>query len=87
MPNGIRLIGQLYCLKLEPYRIQTLAGLKTNINYQLMIKDKAVDNVYAVGSVIGGIFGHHQPLGIANAFSFVSGKNVAEQIKHHLEAN
>lgn len=87
LPNGIRLIGQLYCLKLEPYRIQTLAGLKTNINYQLMIKDKAVDNVYAVGSVIGGIFGHHQPLGIANAFSFVSGKNVAEQIKHHLEAN
>lgn len=87
LPNGIQLSGQLYCLKLEPYRIQSLAGLKTNAQYQVIQEGKPVSNVFAVGSMVSGVFGNNSTLGLSNAFSFVSGKFVAQEIKTLLEAN
>ncbi len=85
LPKGIKLTGQLYCICLEPYRIQSLSGLKVNREFHVMNGKKAVPNVYAIGSLVGGVFGNYESLGVSNAFSFVSGKAVAEKLAKELE--
>ena len=52
-----------------------------------MSGNKAIPNVYAIGSAVGGVFGNKESLGVSNAFSFVSGKVLAEKLARDLEAN
>ena len=87
LPKGIKLTGQLYCIELEPYRIQSLSGLKVDREFHVMSGNKAIPNVYAIGSAVGGVFGNKESLGVSNAFSFVSGKVLAEKLARDLEAN
>ena len=77
----------MYCIELEPYRIQSLSGLKVYREFHEMSGNKAIPNVYAIGSAVGGVFGNKESLGVSNAFSFVSGKVLAEKLARDLEAN
>ena len=73
-------------IPLNKYRYETTGGLKVDNHLNLLDGNGlAQPNVFAVGSVAGNVFGEKMPGGAGLAWTFVSGKYVADEIVNALQ--
>ena len=73
-------------IPLNKYRYETTGGLKVDNHLNLLDGNGlAQPNVFAVGSVVGNVFGEKMPGGAGLAWAFVSGKYVADEIVNALQ--
>lgn len=81
LKNVIENDEKVYIIPLYTYCFDTNDGFEvSNRLHVKTIDGEELNNVYAVGSVAGNVFGNTLPGGAGNAWAFVSGKYVADEI-------
>ena len=73
--------GPYTIVKLSHSQLYSSAGIETDEHLHVINEDDSVSNrVYAVGSTCGSITGSETVSGVSSAWTFVSGKAVADEI-------
>lgn len=86
LKNTIESNEKCYIIPLYNYCFDTNDGFEVNEKLQVQTIDgETMDSVYAVGSVAGNVFGSTMLAGAGNAWAFVSGKYVADEIAQSLD--
>lgn len=70
----------VYVVPLCKACLSSTGGLEADDSLHLISAGNVIDNVYVVGSAAGNVFGTRIAEGLTNAWAFVSGKYVADQI-------
>lgn len=86
--NKIEANEKCYIIPLYNYCFDSSDGFEVDNNLNVKTIDgEVIDNIFAVGSAVGNVFGNKLPAGAGNAWAFVSAKYVADKIIETININ